>query len=352
MRTNNINQDIKEAFKTIEESLKTFQKLDPKVQEKNRLVLKNILLNIISIVKFILLKIGHLIECDIKPTHSISRKLEIINSANKSLLKENMEFLVNIHKFRNKYEHNDLELPKLVLIIKTINELKKLIQDIDDNIFNLHYLKDNFNSYLKKAENKIQSLKEFISKEHFNSLVREADLINSLPSNNLEYIKICREKLYTLVLDLNNIFPFSNKFTETISNISLSLSKDPFKIIERYWFKISNNQECPICGSQELTNNFWICREYPSIKKEFISIVPFKVKKNEINAFISNETWENGRYCDCEHLEECNRLNENNNQPIGSKFCNDCGFYFLPSIETGLVQDFTAYWLDHLPSWD
>ena len=58
MRTNIIHQDIKESFKTIEESLKNFQKLEPNVQEENRLVLKNILLNIISIVKFILLKIG------------------------------------------------------------------------------------------------------------------------------------------------------------------------------------------------------------------------------------------------------------------------------------------------------
>ena len=42
MRINNTNQEIKEALKSIEESLKIYQKLEPKVQEKNHLVLKNL----------------------------------------------------------------------------------------------------------------------------------------------------------------------------------------------------------------------------------------------------------------------------------------------------------------------
>lgn len=306
----------------------------------------------ISLVKFILLKVGFLLKCKLKPTDSISKKVEEINSFDKKLLKDDMDFLDKIIKWRNKLEHNDLEFPSVNLMNKTLKEFDKFFQNIESNIYNFFDSKEDTLRLLQKAKNKIQLLKEFISKEHFSSLVREADLINTFFSNNIETITKSREKLFRLVTALTNIFPFSKKFTEMICNSGLSPSKDPFRIIEKFWLKFSNDQECPICGSKELRINFWICKEYPSIKTKFNTIVPFEGIEKDTNAFCSNETWDNGMYCDCEHPEDCNRLLDNNNLPLGSKFCDDCGFYFLPSIETGLVQDFTAYWLVHLETWD
>lgn len=352
MKNRLLNQELDLAYKSIKGSLQNYQKEDSQNQEKNRLVLKNIFLSIISLVKFILLKVGFILKCKIKPTDSISKKVEEINSYNKKLLKDDMEFLNKIIKWRNKLEHNDLEFPSLDLINKTLKEFDIFLQNIKSNIYNFFDLKEDTQKRLQRSRNKIQSLKEFISKEHFSSLVRETDLINTLLSTNFENITKIREKLSRLVEALINIFPFSKKFTELICNNNLIPSKDPFSTIENFWLKISNNQECPICGSQELRSNFWICKEYPSFKKIFNALVPFEAIEKPTNAFCSNETWDNGMYCDCGHFEDCNRLLENNNLPIGSKFCDDCGFYFLPLIETGLVEDFTAYWLHYLETWD
>lgn len=335
-----LNQNFKNAFKILQVSIETFKGMTPEEQNTNLFLLKNTIIGLISILKYELLLIGNHLNIPIKPSDSIKQKLERITLTNDIILENQIHFLEKIEKLRNKIEHNDFYFPNLKQVDEIMEESQKFLKIMERNIDSFVREKGIFENKLYMFNEKIDSLGNSIEHKKLKHIKQSIEFIQTLSLEKQRDINNLENQLENLKSELIEINPFSAQFFKLTHNYKENLLKNPLEAIKSYWNDLGS-LECPICDSSELTDNFWYCKEAPTIKGQIISIKPLIIIKENAKAFLALETWENGRYCFCENFENCPQR-ERKRVPVGSLFCENCGFYYLSQKEVGIVGDFTS----------
>lgn len=123
-----------------------------------------------------------------------------------------------------------------------------------------------------------------------------------------------------------------------INNIEMGLA-NPIEFIDKY---IGYKLKCPICDSNNLTEDFSFCAEYQCDKIIIQSLKPYKEMFNKGKPCVTEE------FCDAQLKDKKNsgackycQKEKVETSLVGSIYCEKCGFYFIPETEVGISKEWT-----------
>ena len=122
------------------------------------------------------------------------------------------------------------------------------------------------------------------------------------------------------------------------NNIEMDLT-NPIQLVDNY---IRHKAKCPLCDSNELTEDFSYCLEYDCEKKIIQSFNPYIEIANEGKPCVT-EPFCDAQLLDKENSGACKYCQKGKVEESleGSIFCENCGFYYIPEKEVGISGDWT-----------
>lgn len=337
-----MNQEIKKSFNFTKEKIKEFKKLNDQEKEKNLFFLKTALNDIISFVKYSLIKIGEVMDIDVNPNHSIKRNRETIEFFSNIFSPEENIFLNKIIKYRNTIAHKDDYFPKLKETELIIGGFKSFYNNINRKIAKFSYSKKDLLDEIKKISEKIKIIKLFFARptqELLDLLQQHLGSATTFIETNIEnLLSDARKRIQMVYSRVQELCPFRIEFMDIIKNYDDSTLNNPLMVMNKFFDE--NNRQCPGCEYDDIHDEFYICNFYASSNdREVISFKPLKLMD------ISSEAYGTIEFCEISDDGHCSYCHSSEMgyakvPPSGSLWCETCGFCFIPHEKVGFTYDF------------